>query len=84
MIELADFNIEAAPRSENEMTYGDALLYCAFCQHNGYRNWRLPNADEYYFALDGYSSWYLGDDFDGICFVIPVRDVNFVIPVRDV
>jgi hypothetical protein len=54
--------IELAPTSENEMTYEEAVLYCAFCRHNGYNDWRLPTKDEYYMdaeiSIEHTMSWY--------------------------
>ena len=40
--------IEVAPRSGIIMTYEEAILYCVFCDHNGYSDWRMPTFDEYF------------------------------------
>jgi hypothetical protein len=34
--------IEIAPKSKNRLTYSEALLYCQFLEHGGYRDWRMP------------------------------------------
>lgn len=39
--------IEIAPASEFKMTHDEAKLYCAFCNHDGYTDWRLPTWVEY-------------------------------------
>lgn len=40
--------IELAPPSSKMMVYEEALLYCTFCNHNGYTDWRLPTKSEYF------------------------------------
>lgn len=40
--------IELAPASSKMMTYDEALLYCTFCNHDGYTDWRLPTKSEYF------------------------------------
>lgn len=49
--------IEKAPSSENLMTYEEAILYCAFCRHDGYSDWRMPTRCEWV-AVSG-SGWYI-------------------------
>ena len=39
--------IETAPASYNLMTYDEAVMYCAFCRHDGLSDWRLPTVGEY-------------------------------------
>ena len=39
--------IEVAPRSEEIMTYEEAVLYSRFLDYNGHNDWRLPTSDEY-------------------------------------
>lgn len=59
-------NIEIAPHSEKPMTYNEAVLYCAFCRHNGHSDWRLPTRDEYESDLYiGFAGWYLDDSKSG-------------------
>lgn len=67
----------AAPESERMMTYEDALLYCAFCNHGGYRDWRMPTYSEW-LALGLYGGWWL-DRVGGVYaprgrLVVPVRN----------
>jgi|694.fasta_scaffold00172_78 hypothetical protein len=68
-----------APISEKEMTYSEAILYCTFCQHDDYTDWRLPTKDEY-FAEDEIvtgcwnTGWY-NDAMTGRRIVCPVRDI---------
>ncbi len=68
--------IERAPISENKMTFEEAILYCQFCNHNGYTDWRMPTADEWICDVDiPFSSWYISDpDVYASC-VVPVRDI---------
>lgn len=70
--------IEIAPPSNNYMSFEDALLYCAFCTHNGHRDWRLPTAYEYQFNKKIFNSWYLDRD------IFDMLDLWLVTPVRDV
>lgn len=70
--------IELAPRTENEMTYDDAILYCTFCTHNGYNDWRLPTRDEYQDNNGLIMSWYINRIIThDICMwcATPVRDI---------
>jgi hypothetical protein len=73
--------IELAPSSESRMSYDEALLYCQFCNHNGYTDWRLPTAYEYFRGPASHAielSWYV--DIDE-----PYIDVGLpVVPVRDI
>lgn len=68
-------NIEVAPRSKNEMTYEEAILYCQFLEHGGYRDWRLPTLDEYYLICTRSCSWFIDLDTEQLWYVVPVRDV---------
>lgn len=66
--------IELAPRTEYEMTYENALLYCQFFEYNGYSDWRLPTKEEwnqYKFSW----SWYLDRNSDFMWYVTPVMDI---------
>ena len=71
--------IELALRSENEMTYEEAVLYCQFCRYNGYSDWRMPTKKEY--LLNSMHGWYINrydSDRNRTLFtwwVGPVRDV---------
>lgn len=51
--------IQIAPKTAYEMTYEEALLYCAFCNHNGYSDWRLPTQHEYEGGIGLTMSWYI-------------------------
>lgn len=64
-----------APRSEKELTYDDALLYCTFCNHDGFNNWRLPTKEEYH-NTHGIYGWYLDDQAQGKFTVTPVRSID--------
>jgi hypothetical protein len=69
--------IESAPESENMMTYEEAVLYCSFCNYNGYTDWRMPTAAEYG-KLKMTLCWYVTVQIpsNNVCWwVIPVRDV---------
>lgn len=67
--------IEFAPISEYDMTYEEAVIYCRFCDHNGYKDWRMPTYEELK-QHDMLYCWYL-NDFDSESFeVIPVRDTG--------
>ena len=65
--------IERAPTAL-WMTYGEALVYCFFLEHNGYRDWRLPTKDEYH-QLGIAVGWYTGriGAIDSRLVVWPVR-----------
>jgi hypothetical protein len=78
--------LEIAPVSPTAMSYDDALLYCQFLEHDGYRDWRMPTAEEYdQFIIGGRMiAWYVGRRqyyrrvTDGSCveaWVYPVRNV---------
>jgi|LakMenE01Jun11ns_1017448.scaffolds.fasta_scaffold9954590_3 hypothetical protein len=71
--------IEIAPKSVNGMPYEEAVLYCRFCTHNGYTDWRMPTRDEYSTNL-GLTGWYVNRHIDKFDYntnwkVCPVRDV---------
>lgn len=40
-------SIQIAPVSHKSLTLDEAKLYCMFCTHNGYTDWRLPTCEEY-------------------------------------
>lgn len=68
--------IALAPRSRDEMSYDQAILYCTFCNHNGHKDWRMPRYKEY-LEHNGIIGWYLNrdeDEYNTWC-VIPVRDI---------
>lgn len=79
--------IQAAPPTNDDMTYEEAIVYCQFCTHNGYTDWRLPTWDEccssasnIYFRINSKFCWY--SDIKRFTFhphpnrkVIPVRDI---------
>jgi hypothetical protein len=68
--------IEFAPRSENKMTYDEAILYCQFCNHDGHIDWRMPTYMECAQAISIlHNAWYI-DMLSGLLWwSIPVRDV---------
>lgn len=71
--------LEWGIKSDNRMSYDDAVLYCAFCTYGGYNDWRLLTKPEYDAAdLCQSDVWYLNDalkeDSDG-WYVLPVRDI---------
>lgn len=67
-----------APRSTSFFTYDEAVLYCTFCRHNGYTDWRLPTKKEREHL--GLWGWHVDRNFPTTLTVTPVR-LN-VTPVR--
>lgn len=68
--------IEYADKSKRVMTYDEALLYCAFCNHGGIIGWRLPTEEEYRVTTK-ITGWYkdrLPEAFPYFS-VTPVRDI---------
>lgn len=74
--------IEVAPKSEEIMTYAEAVLYCRFLDYNGRNDWRLPTSEEYknnekiinfawYDGLDAHQSWKHNSRF-----AMPVRAIT--------
>lgn len=57
--------IEYAPSNNELITYEEAILYCSFCNHGGYNDWRMPTFDEWIEHRVGVSSndklyrWYV-------------------------
>jgi hypothetical protein len=83
--------IQAAPQSVNKMTYTEAVLYCQFCNYNGYMDWRMPTMDEWCDLMSGGSQiirpidlavvapWMCGDyarDGQSLYHAWPVRNFN--------
>ena len=71
--------IEVAPRSENRMTYEEAILYCQFLEYNGHSDWRLPTSAE---LLEHASTRGWSDNdraYSGLQYVL-----DHVTPVRDI
>lgn len=68
--------IVIAPLTENTMSYDEALLYCAFLDYNGHRDWRLPTRDEYDSNVSIWG-WYAGRSSEwAVSYkVCPVRDI---------
>jgi len=68
--------IEVGERSEQKVTYDEAVLY-VFCLGDG---WRLPTQEEYYgnMYINGSFSWYVGRDTASYnkWYVTPVRDLK--------
>ena len=49
--------LELGPLSESAMSYDEAILYCAFCRHDGHTDWRMPTYAEWdYLHILG---WYV-------------------------
>ena len=65
--------IEFAPKSENQMSYAEAVLYCNFCDHDGYTDWRMPTLNEVIGTLN--NGWYHGCKSQLSWPVTPVRDI---------
>lgn len=68
---------DIAPTSEKSLTYEEAVIYCAFCRHNGYSDWRMPTKQEYekISKLYGWMVIYWDDVIDILLRVTPVRDI---------
>lgn len=67
--------IEVAPLYVNELTQAEALLYCAFLEYNGHKDWRLPTYLEYT-ELDDLGCWHIDRTDKFKWYVKPVRDIN--------
>lgn len=83
-------SIQAAPKSVNRMTYDESILYCQFCDYDGYTNWRLPTMDEALELIDS-PMWYQGSINDlvhleksNFVYLEKSGHLNFTRPVRDV
>jgi hypothetical protein len=63
--------IEIAPRSENAMTYDEAILYCQFLDYKGHTDWRMPTLDE----TIRHHGWYVDSKSKLLWGVSPVRDI---------
>lgn len=66
--------IEIAPASEFKMTHDEAKLYCAFCNYDGYTDWRMPTMQEV--IRHNLRSW--GVEYNRArrrFYIIPIRDV---------
>ena len=70
--------IEFAPLSEKRMTYEEALLYCTFCNHDGYTDWRMLTKGEWYALANCYrvATWLVDDD------LLTIKALYHVLPVR--
>ena len=76
--------LELAP-AVYSLTYDEAVMYCFFLEHNGYRDWRMPTMYEFLFTLslpDSYDIWvwYIGRD----SIVSSPSTRHTLIPVRTV
>lgn len=69
--------LEVAPKSNNKLTYDEAVMYCFFLDFNG-KGWRIPAREEYIVHNDRlFGCWYEGrEQKDKPLRVKPVRDVN--------
>lgn len=77
-------SVQWAPPSTSAITYDEAVLYCKFCNHGGYIDWRLPVYYEWqligkqvtnihhYPWFAGYDAYYSSDS---VYFAVPVRDI---------
>jgi hypothetical protein len=75
--------IEWALQSTYEMTYEEAVLYCTFCNFNGYRDWRMPTYQEC-LSLKYMPGWFIGSTSESRWIVTPVRDITLdFAPVTD-
>ena len=64
--------IEKAPKTDYEMSYDDAFLYCLMLEYNGHKDWRLPTEYEYIRELQW--CWFEGrGDSEFHWLVQPVR-----------
>lgn len=70
--------IQAAPPTNDDMTYEEAIVYCQFCAHNGYTDWRLPTFAECKEYGLGYDHWWQVDMKFRPGLLAPVN------PVRDI
>jgi hypothetical protein len=82
------YMLEYAPILKN-MTYEEALLYCQFCDHKGYNDWRLPTFDEcrVYKLYDRFGSMWYKHAYKADSFFLAIKGfthVNHVVPVRDI
>jgi hypothetical protein len=69
--------IEIAPKSDSQMSYNDAILYCFSLNIDGKIGWRMPTLDEY--LGTSAMGWYLYDTcrFSGDLYpVTPVRELK--------
>lgn len=71
--------LEAAPMSDQEMTYEEAILYCQFLKYNEHSDWRLPTKDEYFtedeIVTGCWNTGWYNDVMTGRRTVCPVREV---------
>ena len=69
--------IVKALKSNNKMTYEEALLYCQFLDYHGHSDWRMPTHSEW-IINDMAWCWFGGRGTIGVFhtyYVLPVRDV---------
>ena len=67
--------IQLAPTSEYKMTYQEAVMYCAFCTHDDYNDWRIPVKSDFNSLNDKPIGWYMEINSTYKWRVTPVRDV---------
>jgi hypothetical protein len=72
--------IVEAPMLKRWLSYDDAVLYCQFCNHDGYTDWRMPTHSEWLNEMGATNCWHQERTISGIYhpvqwFVIPVRTV---------
>jgi hypothetical protein len=70
--------IVEAPVLQRWLSYDEALLYCQFCNHDGYADWRIPTFSEWLNEMTDLNAWHQGrmiGAWGATWFVVPVRDV---------
>ena len=72
-------------KTENRMTYDEAVLYCQFLKEDGYGDWRLPTKDEFVYDWCRFNHviWHadhlLADQVVITYQVCPVRETKSII-----
>lgn len=67
--------IQVAPTVKIWMSYEEAVLYCSFCNHDGYSDWRLPTLEQAHSANIVTNSWYQESVSKLTWYVTPVREL---------
>jgi hypothetical protein len=65
--------IQVAPIVKTPMSYEEAVLYCSFCNHDGYSDWRLPTLEQLHRSNISTHSWYQESISKLTWYVTPVR-----------
>lgn len=69
--------LEFADRSDRQMSYDDAVLYCSFLRSGGWTDWRLPTEQENTDEVGLFGHWYEGRTWPSMCYVVPVRSIMY-------